>query len=816
MTQIKGILLLTMALSASSSMVASTTLADTAPLYQTLAQRRALITFPGYTPAQKQLVADQAQLLLRDVYVNRDQKITFYGQAVDPVPGVADVVANAQFMSEDALHFRLETLFTSQHDLHLSYRFPAPYACYRSLLPFSVAQAKDATGNMVVAVEALAADATIFDVVPEARRIVKGDVLVSYDHQNPLDAAKALINISGGANAFGSIRRALETLTYRSQRGHQLPENDVVRLAFRTRQGEDYAVELPWVSRAVDSCLNPPVEEPTAHGAAKNNGVDDYQIEFEKTYKPRLRISETESVTDTAEPILHYDVLHNEYGDFAYLRLDSFSPEVLTAMDTIYLVKHLLENELANTDGLILDLRDNGGGTIAFAEALVQLFTPVAIQPQGFRLKNSQVIRDLFAHNQALNSDFRMALDIAQTIGAPYTQALPLTGDVTANSIGQAYFKPMAVLNNSSCYSSCDLMSASLQDHGVAVIYGEDGATGGGGANNVQLEYFVTNTPAGQPGPFALLPAQSSMGVAWRQAVRVGKNAGKLIEEVGITPDKLAPPSIADFYSQDAVQMRTISANLAQQSAVRKSWFKLVHASRLDLPAGSPVIFNLQTSATEAIELRANGQTLGYQSVQAPSSSNGTAVQLTAPGTTSVGMIGNVELIGYRLGERVWRGFQPYRIVPTSTILADAERIALDFNTTDLSPLVVFTSGADASEGWSAQNGKLRVGTGVTYADGLTAEASIFLDLTSRTQPLTISFDMEGKTEADYDFFSASVKSNGSSTDIVAAVSGDIAAQHVTFDLTPFLGKKIEIRLTFASDEGVADTGVEIRNLIVE
>lgn len=68
-------------------------------IYTTLSKRRSDISLPAYTPEEKQLVAEQAQTILRDIYVNREVKIASYGSLVDPVPKIASIVADARVMS---------------------------------------------------------------------------------------------------------------------------------------------------------------------------------------------------------------------------------------------------------------------------------------------------------------------------------------------------------------------------------------------------------------------------------------------------------------------------------------------------------------------------------------------------------------------------------------------------------------------------------------------------------------------------------------------------------------------------------------------
>ena len=69
--------------------------------------------------------------------------------------------------------------------------------------------------------------------------------------------------------------------------------------------------------------------------------------------------------------------------------------------------------------------------------------------------------------------------------GSMYTNLVSFTSDEAATNMGQAYLKPVGVLNNGNCYSACDLFSALMQDSEAATIFSHDGKSGGGGANGL-------------------------------------------------------------------------------------------------------------------------------------------------------------------------------------------------------------------------------------------------------------------------------------------------------------------------------------------
>src|SRR3954453_20376384 len=84
--------------------------ADPVPAYSTLGSRRALIDVPVYTADQKKTVVQQAQVLLKDLYVHREKKITEHGPGIDPLPLLDQLATEAERLPEIELHQRLERI----------------------------------------------------------------------------------------------------------------------------------------------------------------------------------------------------------------------------------------------------------------------------------------------------------------------------------------------------------------------------------------------------------------------------------------------------------------------------------------------------------------------------------------------------------------------------------------------------------------------------------------------------------------------------------------------------------------------------------
>ncbi|KAH9265253.1 hypothetical protein BASA83_011254 [Batrachochytrium salamandrivorans] len=58
----------------------------------------------------------------------------------------------------------------------------------------------------------------------------------------------------------------------------------------------------------------------------------------------------------------------------------------------------------------------------------------------------------------------------------------------SANALGQAYLRPMGVLNDGRCYSACEVFSVVEARTRCRNHLGEDEQTGGGGATVVELD----------------------------------------------------------------------------------------------------------------------------------------------------------------------------------------------------------------------------------------------------------------------------------------------------------------------------------------
>lgn len=775
--------------------------------YNLLKNDREEILFPSYSSDEKKTVLDQSYLVLSEIFVHRDLKIEHFGIESDPLPLIKKMEGHIESYSDQDFHQELTSIFLKQNDLHTSYSYPKPYACYRSLLPFAFMEVTDLEGKKVIAVSKLSSIDEIKKLIPNLE-VKVGDILLSYNSTQTYDVLSDLASQSSGANPEARVRRSVNLLSMKSHKYGLLPKEDTVDLVFKNRQGNVYTASIPWISRAETKCLKPEEEVKETLAAAE----DDYQNDFNRIYRTvqkaplRNKSKQANTLKTSPEPILQYKLIHNEFGDYGYIRLESFIPEKLTVDEVVQEVKKILLQDFANTDGLIFDLRNNGGGYIYLAEALVQLFTPKTIDPMNFKLKNSPANRH-YMYETSPTSKFSEALRTAEQMGQPYTANLSLNTPEELDLVGQYYFKPVALFTNANCYSSCDMFSAQMQDHEAAIIFGEDSTTGAGGANNVSHTDVVKKL--GEVlGPFSKLPGDQNIGFSFRQSIRVGKNAGKLIEDMGILSDKLAPTSLSDLYTDSGDQFKIISQALNEQALHFTSWVKVTEGREDILENEVPQTF-IRWNDTEQVEFRIDRKTVSLIDVE-NSNSEGRLFELPKTESTSLFHTGKFEIIGKKNSTRTWRKLYQYRVIPAHHKLEN--NLLFNFESSEQEFLTVYNTKNQQQDGWVIKNGFLTTGINEEYADEINTEASIFLSLDSENA-FILNFAAAVQTEKDFDFFRVKLVVSGEEIELIKGISGEEEFKDYSFDLSKYKGMKVEVRFIFTSDTGVAGKGVKIKDL---
>ena len=515
---------------------------------------RGQIVIPELTAAEKQTLASQCQIFLRDLYVHRYHKPCYYWGQNDPAVDVQKVVDNLDKLSSTELEYRIARIFNKQRDRHLNFYFPSPHKQYTSFIPLTFARTARPGNYFEVRISAVNPD-LFAQYAPGQRVPALGDEVITYNGQPVYLAAAGMFSWAQGANEFGGFSRALVNMTSRNHMSREVPKENEVRLLMRAYRpngcGEFYAIKVPWLTQwttAVRTLRAAPKAAPVKPRI--DLAVDPEQEDFSKLLKENgLEAPSAYPNLPTLDPNLTYGLITNTHGTFGYIRLTTFSVDnVQLVIDEI---RRLLVGDLASTDGLIFDVRNNGGGYIELADKLPQLFARTNAQVLGFRLLNNDLNHRIFNGTDVGSwyPDFQKVVNEAHGNGKVYTGTAQFTSDFDANLLGEGYYKPVALLMNANCYSATDMFTCSMQDNNGALIYGEDPRTGAGGANVITHQWFVDYT---LPDVFHPLPGDLAMRVAWRQTLRFGAHQGRLIEDYGCQADVDASRTAGDLVTGGA------------------------------------------------------------------------------------------------------------------------------------------------------------------------------------------------------------------------------------------------------------------------
>lgn len=219
---------------------------------------------------------------------------------------------------------------------------------------------------------------------------------------------------------------------------------------------------------------------------------DAIPIEFERPDGSRVKTSIARNWVEQ-KPFVMALRLASGIG---YLRLTSFEPSIRK--------KAFKELEtLRDTRGIILDLRDNGGGSVDFARDFASLFVNRRVDVAHVTTRNHKPLTTFFGLYRLMKPEF-----VLTPASRPFEQ-------------------PVVILVNAASASATELVAASLQSAGRAQLVG--------GTSCGCLRGFMGY--ANIPGGGAL--AYSEFGFAFRD--------GRVVEGVGLKPDIPVLPGLQDL-----------------------------------------------------------------------------------------------------------------------------------------------------------------------------------------------------------------------------------------------------------------------------
>ena len=527
--------------------------ADAAPVPGSVPLHDFLATAGNLTYAERMVLVEQALVLLEGNYVHLSLKTAMH--AVNPVQRLRLLRARLLRQTQDTMdperlfHMEMSEIFHSVRDLHTNYLLPAPFAGMIAYLPFQVERCVDGGVEKYLVTR-----------VASGMSAPPFGIGVQITHWNGIPIARAVaVNADrfAGSNLPARLARGVDSLTLRSLRIHLAPDEEWVTVTYLDADGVRRELREPWLVGPNAPALTDAQGVTTA---AASIGVDLHADETARArallFVPHV-VQQTfgnlavdtsagpaaagADVPSTMPLVFRARSVVTASGTFGHLRIFTFS--VQEPADFVAEFVRLVE--LLPQEGLILDVRGNGGGNIFASEFTLQTMTPRRIAPEPVQFTctplNLEICRrhkDNPTHKIDLGAWFP-SMDQAVETGAVYSSAFPITPEDGANAIGQRYFGPVVLVTDARCYSATDIFAAGFQDHEIGPVLGVDDNTGAGGANvwTHGLLKALRNLPPDPESPYAALPRQADMRVAIRRTVRVGKLAGTPVEDLGVRSD---------------------------------------------------------------------------------------------------------------------------------------------------------------------------------------------------------------------------------------------------------------------------------------
>jgi len=558
--------------------------ADALGAATTLAVFRAL---PGtLTLRDRKVIVEQALVLLEQNYAHLPLKVAMH--AVNPVQQLRVLRSRLEHQTDATMepewvfHRRMSSVFHSVRDLHTNYLLPVPYKGKIAYLPFLVERCYRADGT-----ESYLVTHTVSGFGPP--QFGPGAEVTHWSGM-PIARAAAVNGARfAGSNEAANLARGVESLTLRPMVIQLPPDEDWVTVSYVGLDGVAAELRADW--QVSD---NPP---PMADLDAVNDTAALLGVDLDSDEKTRAKkllfapaVMQLEAgitsaqldepaavgaadVATTMPGVFRAREVTTPSGTFGQIRIFTFSVnDPIAFRDEFVRLAGLLPQI-----GLIVDVRDNGGGHIYASEFTLQTMTPRRITPEPVQFLSSPLNLKVCRRHKDNPSGIDLgpwfrSLDEATETGATFSAAWPISPEDGANEVGQTYHGPVVLITDARCYSATDIFAAGFADHQLGTTLGVDDNTGAGGANvwtHALLAQLMQLPTADASSPYTALPNGTNMRVAIRRTLRVGALSGTPVEDLGVKPDhlhKLTP----DDLLHDNVDLLGAAGALLAAMPVRK------------------------------------------------------------------------------------------------------------------------------------------------------------------------------------------------------------------------------------------------------
>ncbi len=553
----------------------------------------------------RERVVDQALVLLEQLYVHLPLKRAMH--AVDPVQRLKLLRRRVGTLSELQFNREMLLIFAELRDLHTNYMLPDPFRNRTALLPFLIEDFYDEGERQYM-------------VSHVAKRLrhprFKPGVIVTHWNGMPIGRAVELnAEKQMGSNPEARHARGLEAMTIRPLVMTIPPDEEWVVVKY-IANGQPREANFQWrvlIPTPAPDGVDPNSDTASAYGLGYDALTETARRVKKELFAPTAvetekRMSALAAGRSTADArqvtrelkkystmpdVFSFRSVETPHGKFGYIRLWTF----MVNDDEAFVQEFLRIARMLPQNGLILDLRANGGGLIPAGERLLQVLTPRRIEPCRLHFINTPLTQRLCEREIRLR---RWRDSIAQAVetGAAYSYGFPIMPADEYNTLGQGYYGPVVLIVDALCYSTTDIFAAGFQDHGIGKILGTSANMGAGGAN-VWTHKILQSLLPGPGSPIKELPSNASFRVAIRRTTRVGDQSGAPLEGLGVVPDRIHCMTSDDLLNKNEdliavagemlaeMQVRELRAEVvAGENGTVKIVVNTKNISRLDVLVG--------------------------------------------------------------------------------------------------------------------------------------------------------------------------------------------------------------------------------------
>lgn len=543
------------------------------------------VAAPGVTGRQmsiadRRLIVEQATILLEETYAHLLFKQSLH--AIDPVRRLRLLdfrlsQQTAADQTEVEFHREMIDIFNSFKDLHTTYVVPSRYRAAVMLLPFRVEQYFEKSSRRATPEPAYIAS-KVGDDNAEAAGFIEGSEITHWNGVPIHRAIEVLSERQAAGNMPASFGRALDALTLRPLLSSLIPDEQWVDVTFTGADGSPQQHRFEWATREAPAELMPDHLATPLGLDAQTHAVSAVRKEiygrlsglWSASAERRGRLSRPMATkpthVETHMPWVFraHPVLEDEFG---YLRIFSFG----TKRPLEFIEEFARLAKLLPSNGLIVDVRGNAGGSIVAAEGCLQVLSPEPIRPSRAQFATSPLLLDICERHPEATRKVPLALEpwirsLRQAVltGSAYSQGFPITDTETLANIDGWYDGPVVLIVDALCYSATDIFAAGFADHQLGAIVGTSDNTGAGGGNVWRHRDLVKL--AGDDGPLKKLPGGVDFRVAVRRTTRVHGHEGQILEDLGIEVTERHYMTRNDIFEGNRDLIATAAKHLRRRS----------------------------------------------------------------------------------------------------------------------------------------------------------------------------------------------------------------------------------------------------------